>query len=323
MLSPRRRPAGGPPPPPEPGPLLYGKLPARADFVRRGAASPALDAFDDLVQRAIRSGPRAKSGPLYRMVYAPPGPHALVGAVRLSRDKVGRAYPLVAGRTVARDRLDPATAASWPLRWGPLFDASAWLVEAALRGAPLDDLDDRLAHLPDLDPVDGRSAEVDTHVRALAHLRAHSLWQRTWGGSGASGAAVVFHRLAKAPPAPPPYGLRFPLPPAAPDFRSRDAVAVWLAVCWYLLSTRGTGLTLLWAEGPPYALFVFFTGPSPATVRALLGGASDPDRVAHVDRGAAEAARRAAADLPQAFRRLLRDPDASVADVLARLHTIR
>lgn len=305
------------------GPVLFGKLPARADFVRRGPAGPAVDAFDDLVQRALRPGVRSKSGPLYRMVYAPPGPHALVGSVRMSRDKVGRAYPLVAGRTVERAGLDSATAAAWPLRWGPFFDAASWLVEGALRGAPIEDVDDRLGHLPPLAPTDGRSGEVDTHVRAIARMRAHDLWHRIWGGSGASGAAVVFHRLAKAPPAPPPYGLRFPLPPPAPDFRSRDAVAVWLAVCWYLLSTVGSGLTLLWAEGPPYALYVFFTTPPASTVRALLSGGADPDRVAHVDRGAAEAARRAATQLPPAFRRLLRDPDASVADVLARLHTIR
>ncbi len=70
-------------------------------------------------------------------------------------------------------------------------------------------------------------------------------------------------------------------------------------------------------------MFVFFSGPAPSTLRALLGGASDPDRVAHVDRGAAQAARGAADQMAPSFRKLLRDPHATVATVLSRLHTIR
>ncbi len=305
------------------GPVLFGKLPARADFVRRGPASPALDAFDALVQRAFRTGPKPESGPLYRMVFAPPGPHAVVGAVRLSRDGVGRAYPLVAGRTMPREHLDAATSAAWSLRWSPLLDAAGGLVDGAVRGAPLPDLDGRLVGLPALAETSGRSAEVDAHVRAISTMRAHDLWHRTWGGTGTSGAAVVLHRLAVAPPGPPAYGLRFPLPPPSPDFRTRDAVAVWLAVCWHLIPTPHTPLTLFWTDGPPYALFVFFSGLGPTTLRSLLGGGSDPDRVAHVDRGAAQAARGAADQMTPAFRKLLRDPRASVADVLSRLHTIR
>ena len=308
---------------PDLGPVLVGKLPARADFVRRGPASPALDTFDALVQRALRTGSRARSGPLYRMIYASPGADAVIGAMRLSRDRVGRAYPLLAGRTVPREALDPATSASWPLRWSPLLDAAANLVAAAVGGAALDDLAEELGRFPALAASSGRAPEVDSHVRAIGTMRAHELWRRTWGGSGASGAAVVFHRLAKAPPGPPAYGLRFPLPPPASDFASRDAVAVWLAVCWHLIPTPTVPLTLFWTDGPPYALFVFFASPSASTLRAMLGGTSDPDRVAHVDRGAARDARRAADQMTPAFRRLLRDPQASVADVLARLHTLR
>lgn len=308
---------------PDRGPVLVGKLPARADFVRRGPPSPALDTFDDVVQRALRRGSKPRSGPLYRMVYVPPGEDAVVGALRLSHDRVGRAYPLIAGRTVARDRLDPSTSASWPLRWRPLLDPASQVVEAAVGGASLDDMEHARTRLPALPPASGRSADVDTHVRALGALRAHELWRRTWGITGASCAAAVFHRLARMPPGPPAYGLRFPLSPPATGFGTDDAAAVWLAACWHLIPTPETPLSLFWTEGPPYALFVFFAHPASSTVRAMLGGQSDPDRVAHLDREAARVARRAAVAFPSAFRTLLRDPDASVADVLARLHTIR
>lgn len=306
------------------GPVLFGKLPARADFVRRGAASPALDAFDALTQRALRSGARAADGPLYRMVYVPPGgPHALVGALRLSRDRVGRAYPLVAGRTVEWGRLDPVASASWPLRWRPLLDGAAALVDAAVRGGALPDLDARLDALPELALTQGRSREVDTHVRALSALHAHDLWARLWGASGPSCAGFVFGRLAAAPSGLPAYGLRFPLPPSAPDLRSSDVVAVWLAVCWYLLPTPTAPPTLFWTDGPPGALVVFFAGVGPSAFRALLAGTPDPGRIAHVDGGPDAAVDRTASGLPPSFRRLLRDPRASVADVLARLHMIR
>ena len=94
-----------------PAPVLFGKLPDRADFVRKGGGSPALDALDTVTQRALYPALETTDGPLYRFVYNPPaGPHALAGALRLSRDRVGRQYPLIAGRPFERAALDPATA---------------------------------------------------------------------------------------------------------------------------------------------------------------------------------------------------------------------
>ena len=84
----------------------------------------------------------------------------------------------------------------------------------------------------------------------------------------------------------------------------------------HLVPTPETPLTLFWTEGPPYALFAF-RRPACGHVPRALGGQSDPDHVAHLDRDAARAAHRAAAELAPAFRTLLRDPNASVADVLA------
>ena len=304
--------------------VLFGKLPARADFVRRGEPTPILDAVDGLTQRALRAGTDDRPGPLYRVILAPPsGPHVLAGAMQLSQDSVGRRYPLVVGRAVGREHLDPAAAASWPLRWRALTGAAASVVDAALaRARPLDEIEAALAALPQLASPVGRSAEVDRHVAALAALPAHALWTRIWGRADPARAGHVFCRLASSPRGPLAYGLAFPLPPPAPDFGRSDAVAVWLAVCWHLVRTPPTLPTLLWRDGRPGMLYVFFAPLAPATFRALLTGTADTDRIAHVAAGSDNALSRSVSALPSAFRRLLRDPHRSVADVLARLHTL-
>ncbi|WP_412068633.1 type VI secretion system-associated protein TagF [Rubrivirga sp. IMCC43871] len=303
-------------------PLLFGKLPARADFVRRGPTSPAADAFDTLVQRALRDRDRPQ-GPLYRMVLAPPqASDAVVGAVAMSHDAVGRAYPLVVGRTVPRADLDPASAAAWPLRWAELVGASAGLVDGARRGLPLDDVGHRLDDLPALSPSTGRSEHVDTHVRALAAMPARALWQRLWGSTDAGRAACLLRKLSQSPRGPVTYGLRFPLPPPAPDFRRSDAVAVWLAVCAHLLPRPAAPPSLFWTDGPPGALLVFFGAISPGALRALLAG-RPTDRIAAVDAGPETDEARALAALPATARRALGADRASLADVLASLHSLR
>ena len=305
--------------------VLFGKLPARADFVRRGEPTPILDTVDGLTQRALRAGTDDQPGPRYRVILAPPsGPHVLAGAMQLSQDSVGRRYPLVVGRAVGREHLDPATAASWPLRWRSLTGASAGVIDAALtRARPLDEIESALALLPELASPVGRSAEIDRHVGALAALPAHALWTRIWGRADPARAGHVFCRLASSPRGPLPYGLAFPLPPPAPDFGRSDAVAVWLAACWYLVRAPTTLPTLLWRDGRPGVLYVFSSALAASTFRALLTGVPDTDRIAHVADGSDKAVSRSASSLPSAFRKLLRDPRRSVADVLARLDTLR
>ena len=312
-----------PRPEPRPEPVLFGKLPDRADFVRRGAPSPALDALDELVQRALRTGPKPRTGPLYRMVYAPPsGPDALVGGLSLSRDRVGRSYPLVVARTAPRDALDPHAAASWPLRWADVLDDAVATVYGAIeRGASLDRVAAHIAEMPPLAPPSGPAPRVDAHVRAAASLPASWLWARLWGDPDPRRPAAILRQLASSPRRPLTYGLRFPLPPAAPDFGPADGAAFWLAVCWHLLATPRHPPTLFWTDGPhDGALTVFFGGLTHRALRPLLGGHPDPDTVVRMDLVPEATVRRALGALPHALARVLRDPRASVADVLAHLH---
>lgn len=306
-------------------PVLFGKLPARADFVRRGGASPALDALDGLAQDALRAGLQVKTGPLYRMVFVPPsGPQALAGAIQLSRDRVGRAYPLFTGRPISRPRLDPDAAASWPLRWRPVLGAAARLVDAAVvQDASIQEVDAQLAALPPLAPLLGRSPEIDYHVTSLSGLSVNEFVSRTWDDASPMRLGLVVQRLLDAAHATIPYGVRFPLPPPEPGFDHSDAVAFWLAMCWHLLPTPPTPPSLFWTDGAPGALVVFISSLSPASFRPLLTGTSAPDRIAAVDAGSPGTVRRGYASLPSHFQDLLEAPSTSVADLLGHLHALR
>ncbi len=307
-------------------PVLFGKFPDRADFVRQGG-SPALDALDTVTQRALWPSPPVREGPLYRFVYNPPGgPHALAGALQLSHDRVGREYPLIVGRPIDRRELDPAAAPSWPLRWADVFDGAAAVVHQAVRGqARMDDVAGWVRALPAATWAVGRSPAVDAHVRAAAALPAHAFARRLPGGE--DGLRLMLHRLATIlrGTTVPGYGVRVALPAADDAFGRADGVSFWLAAGAHLMRARPPWPTLFWTDGDagrPAALFVFYGGLRSQALRPLLLGADDPDTVAALDAAPDAATRRALGDDRAPFGRLLADPLASVADVLARLHTL-
>lgn len=311
-------------PPGAPPPVLFGKLPDRADFVRQGGPSPALDALDALVQKALRQRLPSAEGPLLRFVYNPPeGPHALAGALQLSHDRVGRQYPLVVARPVERGTLDPAAAPSWPLRWAEVFDEAAVIVRGAVDGhAPFADVSDRMVRMPEAQWAVGRSPSVDRHVRAAEALPARVFFERIPGGEPHAirilQRLVTLLRRATVPG----YGVRVPLPATADGFGLADGVSFWLAAGAHLMRARPPWPTILWTEATPAgpgALVVFYGGISALALRWLLAGVADPDTVVSLAVGSDPVAARG---VPPALAQLLADPTASVADVLVRLHAL-
>lgn len=296
-------------------PALFGKLPDRADFVRHGG-SPALDAFDTVTQRALWPSLSGHEGPRFRFVYNPPGgPHLLAGALQLSRDRVGRVYPLVAGRPVDRRELDPVTAPAWPVCWDDLLDEATTVVRGAVDGhAPFADVLARVVALPDA-PWPADSPPLRRHAAALAALPARDLFQRLPGGP--EQALRVVHRLAltfRRTPVPG-FGLSLPLPVPSPAFGRSDGVAFWLAAGAALMRARAPWPTLFWTgdtDAVPGTLVVFYGGLSSAALRSLLDGSPDPNTVLALTEGRP-------GPVPAAVARLLADPNASVADVLGRL----
>lgn len=310
-----------------PAPVLFGKLPDRADFVRKGGGSPALDALDTITQRALYPALETTDGPLYRFVYNPPaGPHALAGALRLSRDRVGRQYPLIAGRPFERAAIAPATAPTWPLRWAAVHDAAAAVVHSAVAGgAPFDVVTAGAMQIPAVDASSLPSPDVARHVAAADGLRAADWFARFPGGAARvlPMLAYLAYLLRKGPL--PSFCLRLPLPAPSADFGRADGVAFWLAAGARVMRARAPWPSLFWTDGDgglPGRLYVFYAGLSSHAFRFVLRGVPDPDTILGLDAPPpASAIPALRASLPS-FERALADPRLSVADVLARLHAV-
>ena len=332
------------PPPPSPapsrsGPLAFGKIPAKGDFVRLGGPSPALDRFDRWAQDALldtktyrRSLPDTAASPTLRVAFVPEsGPHVLVGACRLSQDKVGRRYPFFAGRAVDRHLLSAADAPRWPVRWAALFDAAAALVEAGTESrAPLGTLSSRLQALPPAPAsLRQRGDSLRRYDDALRTLPATALWKATWGSADASEKSVLFYRLRHATQAgagrdPKNCGLVFPLPALSESVEPEHAVAAWAEIAWRTAGRSAHPPSLWWTEpdaGRPGRLGVFF-GRVPARAFSLLLGEAPRDAPGLCVLDAAPAGLRpadAALGLPDRLGRLLEAPDLPLGTFLSSL----
>ena len=93
-------------------PSVYGKLPARGDFITRGFDRTVIDAWDGWLREAILASRDALgerwleiylSSPIWRFALGAGncGPNTVIGVLMPSVDKVGRYYPLMVGRELA------------------------------------------------------------------------------------------------------------------------------------------------------------------------------------------------------------------------------
>jgi len=158
---------------------LFGKIPAKGDFVRHNVSSGTTRAFEQWVQESNDSL-RGAGGDLpehaIRVVFTPPGSDTtIVGVLVPSQDKVGRKFPLVIfGSTpVATTR---AHFSAMPVIWAPFLDSAAALGERAAQM----DLDQLKAALPNL-PQPGESdvsRATEVCEKTLAHPLTAELHER-------------------------------------------------------------------------------------------------------------------------------------------------
>jgi type VI secretion system ImpM family protein len=337
----RSAPSPPPPAPSHPGPLAFGKIPEKGDFVRLGGPSPALDRFDRWAQDALidartyrRSLPDAEASPTVRVAFVPEkGPHVLVGACRLSQDRVGRRYPFFVGRAVDRHPLEAQFAPRWPVHWGALFDAATALVEAGVEGrAPLGQLTGRVRALPPAPTaLRQRGESLRRYDDALRTLPATALWQATWGDPDASAKSVLFYRLRQATHAdaapgrePKSCGLVFPLPGASEQIEPEHAVAAWTEIAWRTAKRLHHPPSIWWTEsepGRPGRLGIFF-GRVPSRAFGLLLGEAARDAPGLCVLDAASADLRpadAALGLPDRLGHLLEAPNLPLGTFLSSL----
>lgn len=140
---------------------LYGKLPARGDFITRSLARPFTDGWDAWLQPAINCS-REQLGegwvdiyltsPLWHFVLPGGlcGPTAMAGVLMPSVDRVGRYFPL----TIAAPLNDGAAAARLPAAMSAWFDWAETLALTCLEDDfDFDGLEEVLAGAPAADAV--------------------------------------------------------------------------------------------------------------------------------------------------------------------------
>jgi type VI secretion system protein ImpM len=137
-------------------PGLYGKVPARGDFLSRRLDSEFIGAWDAWLQQVMSQSREALgarwlecflSAPVWRFV-VPPGMFSKAGWVGLllpSVDRVGRYFPLTIAAPVHEENIDVPATLSRALGWLDSIDALA--LEALRPTLDFDAFDRRLAAL--------------------------------------------------------------------------------------------------------------------------------------------------------------------------------
>jgi type VI secretion system protein ImpM len=252
---------------------LFGKIPARPDFVRENMVDPGARELDAWLVRATEDlhAARAELPPrLLRFAFFAPGAQRLmVGALAPSRDEVGREFPVAvfAG-------LDGAAAsrqlAAIPGASRPLLDAA----DALLREVPALQPEEIRRRLAEMTSAAGGSLEAAATAAAgnLGADRAAEFVQRAFGPHGAEQHYYGFYTwlVATGP-------LRGEAPTAAstvlqcPISGEADLIA-WLELARLTLGWRGAAPSFFWTEAPDPRLWLSL-GPPPAL---LLRHVADP-----------------------------------------------
>jgi type VI secretion system protein ImpM len=243
-----------------PEPFIFGKVPQRGDFVRAGALGPLVDELDEWLQRAVMAlrGRPAGEEPVAFVMGRPSG--ILLGALRPSRDKSGRVFPLAAGGFLPGALLTGAELNSR----GPFLNAARATAEAVVAGQPLDvaTAGMRVPPFPS-----GHGGLVPALVFGAVPVE-----------SVAISLATALVPLTQTPT--PKYGLGLPLP-ADPARRAAGA-AYWLDAVGARTRER-PAVTMLWDASSEGARLAYFAGPATADALSYITTHAPADGVFDVD----------------------------------------
>ncbi len=165
---------------------LFGKIPAKGDFVRHNITDDAARSFEPWVQEsndALRgAGGELPSHPI-RAVFTPPGSAQTVLAVLVpSQDQVGRKFPIVFFALTPSAPLAQSYSVV-PVAWSNFFDAAVALGHRAAT-LDVDQLKSALAILPIPGPTDLSQAQSMCE-RALRDPLLPEIHHRLFGASDA------------------------------------------------------------------------------------------------------------------------------------------
>src|SRR5690606_614958 len=113
---------------------LFGKIPAKGDFVRHNIVDDAARSFEQWVQEsndALRGAGSEMPTHAIRAVYTPPGSAStVIAALVPSRDQVGRKFPLVIFALIPSASV-AQTLSMLPVAWSDWLEAAIALGQRA------------------------------------------------------------------------------------------------------------------------------------------------------------------------------------------------
>jgi len=164
---------------------LFGKIPAKGDFVRHNVVDETARTFEQWVQEsndALRGAGGELPDKTIRVIFTPPGSDKTVVAVIVpSEDKVGRKFPIVFfALTSSGDTR--AHFSSLPFTFSPFLDAGAAL-GARASTMEWEELKGSVSGMPQPGAIDLKNA-ADVCEKALEHPLASELHERLFGDTG-------------------------------------------------------------------------------------------------------------------------------------------
>ncbi len=162
---------------------LFGKIPAKGDFVRHNIVDDAARSFEQWVQEsndALRgAGGELPTEPI-RVVFTPPGSaHTVLAVMVPSQDQVGRKFPIVIF-ALAPSATSAQSYSTLPLAWASLFDGAVALGRRAAT-LELDQLKSGLALLSTPGPSEVLAAQALCD-KTLQHPLVSEVHQRLFAG---------------------------------------------------------------------------------------------------------------------------------------------
>jgi type VI secretion system protein ImpM len=300
-----------------PGPVgFFGKIPAHGDFVRANVGDPLAQRFTRWLEEGSEACHRTRAQlprrPVPFLFRAAGDARALVGALRGSQDRVGRAFPLAAFAAVQGSLAEQDFPAA-PLAYAPFLSALCGALEADPQSPAA--LADRMASVPP--PPSGGEARADDAVRAAAARPARELLGLL--GDAASGRRhYAVNTLLSACAA-----VRGREPARAetvldcPVESDADAWA-WLELARRALGWSGAPAFFL-RPGAPGRLLLSLGSPPPAVLPSLAEPRRDSPKIWPLETSVASAIDAARRSLGPARSAALERDEATAGDVAAQV----
>jgi type VI secretion system protein ImpM len=162
---------------------LFGKIPAKGDFVRHNVVDDAARSFEQWVQESndsLRGAGGDMPDQAIRVVFTPPGSSKTVVAVLVpSEDGVGRKFPIVFFALTASAQM-ASDLSTLPIAWATFMDAAAAL-GARAKTMDVEQLKTALDALPSAGTAEVAHAQ-EMGRKALGHPLASEVHARIFAG---------------------------------------------------------------------------------------------------------------------------------------------